>query len=131
VQGVTTAAGLWMVTAIGLAAGAGMFVEAVGATLLGVFALTVLRRFEDKDDASFRRRVSLVLVAQDPAPVLAALTEIGVTIHGVSYERRYDDKARVELSFDARIPKKVGVEKVLDTIEATAEVRRLRVEVPG
>src|ERR1700691_5406129 len=32
VQGLTTAAGLWLVTAIGLCAGSGMFVEGVGVT---------------------------------------------------------------------------------------------------
>lgn len=45
IQGLTTAAGLWLVTAIGMCAGAGMFVEAVSVTGTGVIALTVLRRF--------------------------------------------------------------------------------------
>src|SRR6478735_1626405 len=55
VQGLTTAAGLWLVTAIGLCAGAGMHVEAAFVTFLGIVALTFLRRFEDKDDALVRR----------------------------------------------------------------------------
>src|ERR1700728_3905264 len=59
VQGITTAAGLWLVTAIGLCAGGGMFVEAVAVTALGILALTALRRFEDKDDERIRRRISL------------------------------------------------------------------------
>src|SRR5580692_2610145 len=48
VQGLTTAAGLWLVTAIGMSSGAGMFVESAVVTGLGIVALTVLRRFEDK-----------------------------------------------------------------------------------
>ena len=59
VQGLTTAAALWLVGAIGMAAGAGMFVIAVFVTIMGVFALTVLRRFEDKDDRVTRRRIFL------------------------------------------------------------------------
>src|SRR5580700_720513 len=50
VQGLTTAAGLWLVTAIGMCSGAGMFVEATVVTALGITALTVLRRLEDKND---------------------------------------------------------------------------------
>src|SRR6202167_1864934 len=50
VQGLTTAAGLWLVTAIGMCSGAGMFVESAVVTALGITALTVLRRFEDKND---------------------------------------------------------------------------------
>src|SRR5579863_5583448 len=60
VQGLTTAAGLWLVTAIGMCSGAGMFVESAAVTFMGIVALTVLRRFEDKDDHLMRRRVSVV-----------------------------------------------------------------------
>ena len=52
VQGLTTAAGLWLVTAIGMCAGAGMFLESAAVTLLGIIALTALRRFEDKELAA-------------------------------------------------------------------------------
>jgi putative Mg2+ transporter-C (MgtC) family protein len=48
IQGLTTAAGLWLVVAIGLCAGGGMYWEAVSATVLGVTTLEVLRRFEKK-----------------------------------------------------------------------------------
>src|SRR3954469_17464758 len=39
IQGLTTAAGLWLVAAIGLCAGGGMYVESVAATLLGIVTL--------------------------------------------------------------------------------------------
>src|SRR5262249_41869401 len=60
IQGLTTAAGLWLVAAIGLSAGAGMYVVSVAATLIGVVALTLLRRFEHKDERLVRRKISLV-----------------------------------------------------------------------
>jgi len=47
--GLTTAAGLGLVAAIGLSPG-GMYVVSVAATLVGVLALAVLRRFEHKDE---------------------------------------------------------------------------------
>jgi putative Mg2+ transporter-C (MgtC) family protein len=60
VQGLTTAAGLWLVAAIGMCAGAGMYLESVTATVVGIAALTLLRRFEDKDNR-VRRRLALTI----------------------------------------------------------------------
>jgi putative Mg2+ transporter-C (MgtC) family protein len=48
VVGLTTAATLWVVAAIGMAVGAGAFVEAVGATVLVVIALLVLGQLEPR-----------------------------------------------------------------------------------
>lgn len=44
VRGLTTAAGMWLMTAVGLAVGSGYLVPAIIATLLGVFVLFSLRR---------------------------------------------------------------------------------------
>ncbi len=46
VTGLTTAATLWTVTAIGIAVGSGAYLEAVGTTLLVLFTLFMLARFE-------------------------------------------------------------------------------------
>jgi putative Mg2+ transporter-C (MgtC) family protein len=46
VRGLSTAASLWAVGAIGMAAGAGLFVFATGATVLALFVLEVLDRAE-------------------------------------------------------------------------------------
>jgi putative Mg2+ transporter-C (MgtC) family protein len=54
VTGLTTAATLWVVTAIGIAVGAGAYVEAIGATIMVLATLLLLRRAE----ALIRRRVS-------------------------------------------------------------------------
>jgi putative Mg2+ transporter-C (MgtC) family protein len=51
VTGLTTAATLWVVAAIGLAVGIGAIVEAVGTTVLVLIALVPLRRFEAKVEA--------------------------------------------------------------------------------
>jgi putative Mg2+ transporter-C (MgtC) family protein len=46
VTGLTTAATLWVVTAIGIAVGAGAYVEAIGTTVLVLGTLLLLARFE-------------------------------------------------------------------------------------
>lgn len=73
VQGLTTAAALWLVTAIGLCAGAGMYFEAAVVMAFDMLALTTLRRFENKDDKHVRRRIALVLGSAGARPRSVAL----------------------------------------------------------
>ncbi|HEY0244662.1 MAG TPA: MgtC/SapB family protein [Mucilaginibacter sp.] len=48
IKGLTTAAGLWTVAAIGLAAGGGLYIEAVAATLIAFTILIVFKPIENK-----------------------------------------------------------------------------------
>jgi putative Mg2+ transporter-C (MgtC) family protein len=130
VQGLTTAAGLWLVTAIGMSAGAGMYPISVVVTAMGITALTVLRRFEDKNDHLIARRVALVLASAEVLDrVMAALKEQGVTVSDFDYDRRLDDeKKRTEVVFDMAVPDTLGVAKVIACIERVDGVRRVQVE---
>jgi putative Mg2+ transporter-C (MgtC) family protein len=130
VQGVTTAAGLWLVTAIGMSAGAGMYAISVTVTAMGITGLTVLRRFEDKNDHLLSRRVSLVLTGAAVLDgVMAALKEKGVTVSDFDYDRRLDDeKTRTQVIFDMAVPDTVGIPKVIAAIETVEGVRRVQVE---
>lgn len=56
VTGLTTAATLWVVAAIGIAAGAGLYVEAVGTTLLVLFVLIPLRILDARPSWRGRER---------------------------------------------------------------------------
>jgi putative Mg2+ transporter-C (MgtC) family protein len=68
VVGLTTAATLWVVAAIGMAVGAGAFVEAVGATVLVVVALLVLGQLEPMLN-KHREMVVRVTMGRDPGTV--------------------------------------------------------------
>jgi putative Mg2+ transporter-C (MgtC) family protein len=129
VQGITTAAGLWLVTSIGMCAGAGMYLEGVVVTAFGLFALTVLRRFEDKNDHVVPRHVVLVLSGIEVIDgVMAALKGMSVGVDDFDYDHRLeDDKKRVEVTFDMSVPVSLGVPKVIAAIEAIAGVRRVQV----
>ena len=128
VQGLTTAAGLWLVAAIGLSAGAGMYTVSVASTLLGVGALTVVRRLERKDDHVLRRKITLVLDEAAPplASILAGLAEGGAVVSPVEYEKRIDEQ-RVQVTFQARFPESAG-DGLLEVLESQPGVRRLRIE---
>jgi putative Mg2+ transporter-C (MgtC) family protein len=52
IHGLTTAAGIWMTAAIGVAAGAGKLATALLATMLALVILTVVRRLEPHNPSS-------------------------------------------------------------------------------
>jgi putative Mg2+ transporter-C (MgtC) family protein len=128
VQGLTTAAGLWLVGAIGMAGGAGMYAIAAFVTLVGVVALTILRRFEDKDDSRTRRRISVVLGPDGSvAEVTSKLAELGASAVAESWDRQLADRT-LAVTLDVAFPRDVGIERVLGEIEAQRDVRRVRLE---
>lgn len=128
VQGLTTAAGLWLVAAIGLAAGGGMYVVSTLSTALGLVALWVLRRIEGKDDQLRQRKVSVVL--GDGAPgtegVLAALAGAGIRASTAGYERHLEER-RVQLTLRTRVEADEEA-RMLRVLEAQPGVRLVRVE---
>ena len=131
VQGLTTAAGLWLVGSIGLAAGAGMYALSALATALGVVALTVLRRFEHKDDAVLRRRISITLTDQAPAlsDLLGALHERGVRASATEYEKHLGER-RVRVTLEAWVP--LGErEQLVEIFETLPGIEHVRIEPLG
>jgi len=103
VRGITTAATLWVVAAVGLAAGAGYYSAAVIATALVIFSLWPLRILAFRVMERFRpeeRRVLLELRLDAPlAPLLALLEERGARVETLSLEEQ-QDRRRVYLTLD-------------------------------
>jgi putative Mg2+ transporter-C (MgtC) family protein len=90
VRGLTTAAGIWLCAAIGLACGAGMQTEAVMATVLYVVLVPIYTWIEIRW-LTPRADEEIEVVCRDEAEVLAALTRsleaAGGRIENVAFER--------------------------------------------
>ena len=128
VQGLTTAAALWLVGAIGMASGAGMYIVALFVTVVGVIALTILRRFEDKDDRVVRRRIFLELgVDGSVSEISTKLADIGATVSALEYDRRVADKV-LAVTLDVRVPATVRIDRLLEELEQQRDVRRVKLE---
>ena len=128
VQGLTTAAGLWLVGAIGMSAGSGMYVVAVFATVLGLLALGVMRRFEDKEDALSPCRLEIVL---DPdaewTDIERRLDRAGARwkMRGLEVDRSAGSR-RAE--FNLFVPGNAATAKVMAELDEVAGLRRARIE---
>ena len=128
IQGLTTAAGLWLVAAIGLCAGGGMYVESVAATVIGVAALTMLRRFEDKDDR-VRRRLMLTLTetALATEALIAKLADLDLlpSIEGWNKESAASTR---QLTIALRMPRVDGESRLVAALEAEPGIMRMQLE---
>jgi len=129
IKGLTTAAGLWLVAAIGMAAGGGMFVESVAVTLLGLATLTLLRRFEDRGVVVTRRRLSLTIDGRrlTVAAVKDRLTQLGAGLRQEDYERRADD-AETRVTFELRLPVTFDPQNLIDTLERDDAIRNVKIQ---
>jgi putative Mg2+ transporter-C (MgtC) family protein len=131
IQGLTTAAGLWLVTAIGLCSGAGMFIESVFVTLTGIAALTVVRRFEDKDDKITKRLISLVLDDHPEAvisTIMEAMKSLGIGVGAIEYERNLDAQRTTALTMDVSMPVQMNVEVLMEMFERLPGVMKFRIQ---
>lgn len=131
IRGLTTAAGLWLVAAIGLCAGGGMYVESVAATVIGVAALTILRRFEDKDDR-IRRRLMLTLTesAVPTDALVAKLADLDLlpTVEGWNKESAASLR---QLTLAVRLRRADGESSLLAALEAEPGIARMQLDPPS
>jgi putative Mg2+ transporter-C (MgtC) family protein len=129
IQGLTTAAGLWLVAAIGLCAGAGMYVESVAVTVIGVAALTLLRRFEDKDDRIHRR---LLLTLTDGAATTESLIGKLANLDLLPSVEGWNRESAVrQLTLAVRLPRANGEASLVAVLEAEPGIARMQLDPPA
>jgi len=123
VRGLTTAATLWVVAAIGLAAGAGYYSAAVVTTVLVLVSLWPLRILAYRIFLRYRPERERLLVDLAPgrsaAPVLAAVEEAGGRIE--SFAVTGDDERR-SVALEVDLPE----EARLSTASAVSELDGVR-----
>jgi putative Mg2+ transporter-C (MgtC) family protein len=123
VRGLTTAATLWVVAAIGLAAGAGYYSAAVITTVLVLVSLWPLRIVAYRIFVRFRPERGRLLVDLAPgrsaAPVLAAVEEAGGRIESLAI---MGDEERRSLALEVDVPE----EARLGTTSAVSELEGVR-----
>lgn len=126
VQGLTTAATLWTVAAIGVSAGVGYYVGAIFTTVVVVAVLTFFKVFEVRIPKTGQGQVTLVMADQPGqlGKIGTALGTFGVNIEGVELTQSGPD--RVLLAMSIRVPPRVSRHELLvalGEIEGVDEVR--------
>ncbi|HDH53002.1 MAG TPA: MgtC/SapB family protein [Nitrospirae bacterium] len=95
IRGLTTAASIWIVSAIGLSIGGGLYLEGIVTTAITIIALLALRIIEKKIKIlRFKNIIISVPVTEDAEEtVRSIIANTGFNIHSVDYEKnRAEDK---------------------------------------
>ncbi|MDD4297054.1 MAG: MgtC/SapB family protein [Ruminiclostridium sp.] len=125
VRGLTTAASLWVVACIGLAAGIGFYTAAIITAAIVFLTLALLRKFENvlvrKSKSS-----SEIIIRIDNKPgklgeVASYIGKSGVNIANVDIEA--DDEDKLIVNFTLNLPKGLKKEDVLFKLKALPDVK--------
>ena len=127
VRGLTTAAGLWVVAAIGMAAGAGYYVAALVTTGVVLLGLGPLRLVEARLIARVRREEGTLEVdlraSQPLAAVLQVLEENRARVVRVELE---DDQERRQVRLGLDLGEEGGGRRILEKVSALEHVVGVR-----
>jgi putative Mg2+ transporter-C (MgtC) family protein len=123
VRGLTTAATLWLVAAIGLSSGAGYYSAAVITTLVALISLWPLRIAAHLVITRFRPESGRLLVqlpiGESPGPLVTSVEELGVKLHTLEISQEAE---RRNVLLDVELPK--GAEAT-EVIAKLAEVEHV------
>ncbi len=127
IHGLTTAAGLWLVAAIGLASGGGMFLEAGAATGVSLVALITLRRFETHQPYAQKRRVVVRIDTGriTGTEVIERISGLVFTVSSVDFESMADNEHQVKAEIELR--NDIPASTLFDDVLAMPGVMSVRV----
>ena len=89
IRGLTTAAPIWIVSAIGLAIGGGLYLEATATWIITIVALLILRKVEKKIKILLFKTITVSTRITENAEetITSILSDYGIHIHSTDYEQ--------------------------------------------
>lgn len=134
ITGLTTAASLWVVSAIGLAVGAGFIFAAVSATIMVLIILWLMNKLEKKYIAG-KKEHHLSILADERSTLFQAISalmlEKEITIRKITlheYGDRDMEEPQVMLKLNVSFPKSGNLIVILDEIKRLDGVHAVSTE---
>lgn len=133
IKGLTTAAGLWAVAAVGLASGAGLFIPALAATALLWGILALLKPLERRFVKPRRTYASLIAELDQATSIAAveqALAPLDIPVRQIRLRRMDAGKNVVEIRFAPGVTSgRLG--QIVDACQAIEGVRAVHLRPSG
>jgi putative Mg2+ transporter-C (MgtC) family protein len=127
IRGLTTAATLWVVAAIGLTTGAGYYSAAAITTLLVIVSLWPLRILAHRTIVRFRpetdRLVAQLPAGESPAPLIGALEEVGAQLRSLEIGHEAD---RRTVLLDVTLPPRSDAPAIVARLSELDNVLEIR-----
>jgi putative Mg2+ transporter-C (MgtC) family protein len=130
IRGLTTAASLWFVAAVGLAVGSGMYGVAAIAEVLGLITLLLLGVIEKKIFPSSRFKLLEISYKDNTTGTHEALNiikESGIKIQSMDVNQGSKDKG-TKLRLLVRIPDAADIASIARTIKASGNVGKVEIK---
>jgi putative Mg2+ transporter-C (MgtC) family protein len=128
VRGLTTAASIWLVAALGMATAGGLYLAAVGATVIALVILSVMKPLERRLGAARRPQVLSIVFDRRRTSlraVRASLQEFGVVIDRADV-RMNDDPAKTRVEVGLRRVSQERLMTILDALPTQPGIREVR-----
>lgn len=125
VQGLTTAACVWIVSIVGLSIGSGLYVAGTTGFVITYLALWLLRQWEDRMPGLSYKFVTVLMQGMgDEESINSAIKRCGALIEKTDYERDLEQKESmytITISFKGES----CTEKLLDELSSLQNVKRV------
>jgi len=130
IKGLTTAASLWFVAALGLAIGAGMFLLAGGAVILGLITLILLNQVETKLFPKVRIKL-LEISYKDNTPstkeAFDIIKESRIKIQSMDVNQGSKDKG-TKLRLLVTVPSTIDITSIARKIKTSGNVSKVEIK---
>jgi putative Mg2+ transporter-C (MgtC) family protein len=130
VRGLTTAASIWIVAGIGMTVGAGMYAAALIASVLVLFTLLVLGRFERRlFPGKSLRSLEIVMSGEgvDTDAVLPVLGRYGIDVKSIDVSQHFDEKT-VRLRLTVQMPEEIDVTALYGTMGKIRGITKINLD---
>lgn len=129
IQGLTTAACIWVVSAIGLAIGIGLYLPGIITFLITIFTLTLLRVLERKvPKLTFR----FLTIEADNGITEEEITSIlegyGASINNVNYETRTTSHKESVFHITFAFYRRLSIKALADSLSDLPQVKRVSIK---
>jgi putative Mg2+ transporter-C (MgtC) family protein len=128
VRGLTTAASIWIVSAIGLAIGGGLYLEGVVTAVMTITALTALRVVERKIKVVRFKTVSISTpVMEDTEDTIASIiTNCNFNIHTINYEKNRD-RDEITYHFTVSTRNRNNIRQLFNSLNSQEFINTLKI----
>ena len=128
VQGLTTAACIWIVAAIGLAVGVGQYVAAITSAVITFISLWILRIVETKIPRLTFKYITLVTdESGDEDTIRSLFEERGFIISKMDYEMSFPEKKK-SFIFTIASKDRASVKEILEKVSGMNYIKRIEIK---
>jgi putative Mg2+ transporter-C (MgtC) family protein len=130
VRGITTAASIWLISAVGLAIGAGLYIISFVVVAIALFTLVVLERIEHwYFPQTMLKTFTLTFDdANYPGEAIKAIfTKAKISISDYSVDIQNKDNKLTSVSIVVKIPETINLSKVISDITALSKAISIKI----